>query len=477
MTEEATGAIMRGVSRTLPRLSLVATLVMGGLAEQSVAAPPQSSESDPLLEEVVSSLYASSVREISLDDLLRTGLNALHAEDDCLRVVKRESSLQLVCRGALHEAPWPPAGPKDVAHLLSSAVGITAAQGQTRIQLSERMARSLALSLGDPYTAYLSPAAVAKLDTALRSRLATAGIELQPTRPTVVREVRPGSDAARSGLRPGDRLLLIDGHPTEDRTYAELCELLIGPAESKVPVQYLRATSASQEPRVVTLTRTLLPEKAVYSVELPGDILYLRLAAFGPGVTRQMAAELWARPHQGVVLDLRHNPGGLVEEAVSLLDLFFDEGPIGGIAPRPGRTVEEYRARHQPSDVHAPVALLLDGGSASASELVAMVMQERGRAVLLGAPSLGKGSVQRIIRMPGGGVLKVTNAHYTGAKGKRLDLGGVQPDRYLGPPKGLTVLEGGDAAADSWVLSAIDVLEGGTRVGSQRIGPLVGPLP
>lgn len=468
---------MSGLGRTLPRLSLVVTLVTGVTTEPSAAPPPQARASDPLLVEVISSLYASSVHEISLDTLLRAGLDALHDEDDCLRVVKRESSLQLVCRGALHEAPWPPAGPKDIAHLLSSAVTLTGAQGEARTSLTERVARSLALSLGDPYTSYLSPAAVAKLDTALRSRLATAGIELQPARPTVVREVRPGSDAARTGLRQGDRLLFVDGQPADDRTYAELCELLIGPAESQVQVQYLRGTSESQAPQTVTLTRTLLPEQAVYSVELPGDILYLRLAAFGPGVARQVAAELWARPHQGVVLDLRHNPGGLVEEAVSLLDLFFDEGPIGGIAPRPGRAAEEYRARHQPSDVHARVALLLDGGSASAAELVAMVMQERGRAVLLGAPSLGKGSVQRIIRMPGGGVLKVTNAHYTGAKGQRLDLGGVQPDRYLGPPTGLTVLEGGDAAADSWVLSAIDVLEGNTRVGSQRIAPLVGPLP
>ncbi|MFZ9890024.1 MAG: S41 family peptidase, partial [Myxococcota bacterium] len=259
--------------------------------------------------------------------------------------------------------------------------------------------------------------------------------------------------------------------------YAELCELLIGPAESELSVQYSRGTADPKSQRSVTLTRTLLPEHAVYSVELPGEILYLRLAAFGPGAAQQLAAELWARPHQGVVLDLRHNPGGLVEEAVGLLDLFFEDGAIGGIAPRPGRAAEDYRARHQPSDVRSPVALLLDGGSASASELVAMVLQERERAVLLGAPSLGKGSVQRIIRMPGGGVLKVTNAHYIGAEGQRLDSGGVQPDRFLGPPSGETVLEGGDPAHDSWVLSAVDALEGGVRVGSQRMEPLVGPLP
>ncbi|MFZ9887370.1 MAG: S41 family peptidase, partial [Myxococcota bacterium] len=243
---------MSELGRTLRGLSFVAVWAMGGAAHESIASPSRSPEPDPLLVEVISSLYASAVREVPLDSLARAGLDALHEADACLRIVKRESSLQLVCRGALHESPWPPTGPKDVARLLSSAVDLTGAGGQARTLLTERMARSLAQSLKDPYTAYLSPAAVAKLDTSLRSRLATAGIELQPARPTVVREVRPGSDAARQGLRPGDLLVTVDGQPAADRTYAELCELLIGPAESELSVQYSRGTADPKSQRSVT---------------------------------------------------------------------------------------------------------------------------------------------------------------------------------------------------------------------------------
>jgi carboxyl-terminal processing protease len=206
--------------------------------------------------------------------------------------------------------------------------------------------------------------------------------------------------------------------------------------------------------------------------------VYVRLSSFAPGVARSVAEAIWERRAKKVVLDLRHNPGGLINEGAALLDLFFASGATGGIRPRAGRAGQEFEAKHQPTDTGVPIVVLIDGGTASASELVSMVLKERGRAVIIGSPSIGKGSVQKIIRMPDGGALRVTSAYYTGATGQPLPLAGVRPDRYLAPASGRTVLEGGDPTRDGWVLSALDVLEGGPQVsGRSKRRSFYGPMP
>lgn len=442
------------------------------LVATSVRAKEGDALPDEVLKEVVMSLHASAVEPPDLRKLTAEGLRALRERAPCLEQRRAKGEVKLGCQGRSEMGVWPPADGRGVADLLVRAVRLVDKKGRADAARVQWVARALAAQAEDPYTAYLAPTMVAKLEAPV---LATPGIELTPRDPSRIREVRPGSDAAREGLKEGDRLLELDGAPTKGLTLAELSTKLAG-----IPNTAVRLTvqpRASKERRRLVVMRTLVPEPVVDSEPLPGGVLFVRVSAFAPGATRKVSEALWEHRPRGVILDLRHNQGGLIREGVALLDLFFSEGSIGGVKPRPGRPADAFQAAYQPADVAAPLVVLIDGGSASASELVAMVLKERGRATILGSPSIGKGSVQKVIRLPDGGVLRVTSAHYTGPSGSPLPPGGVRPDRYLAPAVSRTVLEGGSPAHDSWVLAALDVLEGSARLSGTPKAGRFGPQP
>ena len=165
-----------------------------------------------------------------------------------------------------------------------------------------------------------------------------------------------------------------------------------------------------------------------------------------------------AGAYSGVILDLRHNPGGLLPEGVGVLDTFLRDGPMAGVRSGPGRPTDDFAAHKDTFDTTMPLVVIIDGGSASASELTAKVLKERHRATVIGSTSAGKGSVQRQIPTPDGGLLKVTAGYYIGPTGTRLDEGGVRPHRFLAPSQRRTALEGAPPGEDSWVLSALDAL-------------------
>jgi carboxyl-terminal processing protease len=441
------------------RLSPLPWLVAFALLCGAPAVSAAESAADEVLKEVVMSLHASAVEKPSLAAMARSGLNALRDQSPCFEVMQKPGSLRMRCDSRQLEVPWPPKTGKETAILLTDAVKLADRRGNVEDKRVQWVARALAASLQDPYTAYLPPAMVARLDTRMRSQKATPGIELSPRDPTRIREVRPGSDAMRQGLQEGDRIVAVDRRKAKEMTYAELSASLFGNAGSVI--RFDVQGRINEPPRRVSVARHMVPEALVDTEPLPGGVLFVRVSEFQSGATQEVAEEIWASRPRGVVLDLRHNHGGLIQEGVALLDLFFSDGDIGGVKPRKGRPADDFQARHQPTDVGVPLVVLVDGGSASASELVSLVLQERGRAAIIGSPSLGKGSVQKMIRMPDSGVLRVTSAHYIGPSGQPLGMGGVQPDRFLSPPVGRTVLDGGSAKHDSWVLSALDLLEGG----------------
>lgn len=427
---------------------------------------------EEVLKEVVMSLHASAVAPPDLEHLAEAGLSALERYAPCAKQEPQDRARRFSCRGHSLELSWPPLSVLEVVEVLGRAGRLAHPKRHLEARCVQELARALAAQLEDPYTAYLPPRMVRKLEA---PTLATPGIELAPRDPSRIREVRPGSSAAAEGIQEGDRVLAIDGGRVEGRTLAELGATLSGsPGTALRLTVQPRGTSTE---RTKVLTRTLVPEPVVDSDPLPGGALYVRVSAFAPGAASRVAEALWQHRPRGVVLDLRHNQGGLIREGIALLDLFFSEGSIGGVRPRPGRPANAFTAGHQPTDVHAPLAVLIDGGTASASELVALVLKERGRALLLGSPSIGKGSVQKVIRLPDGGVLRITSAHYTGPSGRPLPYGGVRPDRYLAPPVARTVLEGGRPALDSWVLAALDVFEGQPRPSRAPRSGRFGPLP
>jgi carboxyl-terminal processing protease len=464
---------------TLPLPALFALLVALAAASSASAAGPKVDGAE-LIKEVVLSLHASSVYPPPPDKLAFSGIKALRSKSPCLKVDRRSSELRVSCNGRSETIAWPPKDGRAVVDALQATLRVIDTRGVIDPAKARFVSRAVANSLRDPYTAYLDPETVAKLDTTLRSRLATPGLELSPRDPQLVRETRPGSDAAKEGLKEGDKVIAVDGTPAELMTYVEINSALTGPTGTTVrlDVRSAQADGKLGPQRSVILGRDLVPEPLVNSYTLGDDGVYVRVSSFAPGVARGVAEAIWERRAKKVVLDLRHNPGGLIHEGAALLDLFFSEGATGGVRPREGRPGQEFTASHQPTDTAAELVVLIDGGTASASELVSMVLKERGRAVIIGSPSIGKGSVQKIIRMPDGGALRVTSAYYTGATGQPLPLVGVRPDRYLAPPSGRTVLEGGDPSNDGWVLSALDVLEGGTKVsGRSTKRSFYGPLP
>lgn len=450
-------------------------LALEGAAVSARAArgsPAVEGPADEVIREVIKSLEASSVERVPLDRYALFGLDALADFDRCLGRKGEGASLVLTCGATSISAAWPPKSSDEVAILLTNAMRLVDPEREVRADRTKVIARALARAVDDPFTAYLPPelvAAVSSSHTALFA--ATAGVEVWPRDPTRVREVRRGSDAARSGVEAGDRILAIDGASTKGLTLPEIAAKLQGANDSVVRLN-LKTRDGE---RVFRVARTTLPENEILIRQLDRRVLYILLPAFKQGSAQKIAQALWDLRPSGVILDLRHNGGGYVPEGIALADLFLRDGPIAGVRSGPGRPSEDFVAKKDDNDVTEPLVVLVDGGSASASELLAMVLKERKRAVVIGAQTAGKGSVQRQIHMPDGGVLKVTAGYYVGPSGKRLDEHGVTPDRHLAPAQTRTVLEGGDPRKDSWILSALDALQGARPSSGISVG--LGPDP
>jgi carboxyl-terminal processing protease len=448
--------------------------VFGAVAQAAWSTPrPIEGPVDETLKEVIASLDASAVARVPLERFASTALTALAASDRCLTHEVAGAVVTLTCAGATLSAPWPPTRPVDVAALLSNAARLVDPARELRPIRVERMCRAMAIAVDDPFTAYLSPSMMATAAT-MKHGLAAAmpGIEVWPREPAKVRDVRLGSDAAQKGLAPADRLVSIDDADVDALTYFEVLQRLSGLNGSDL--RLVVAPADGSAPRSVVVTRTLVPEDDIRRATL-GTVLYVGIPSFKLGVAGSVRQALGAGLFSGVVLDLRHNNGGLLTEGIALVDLFLRDGAIGGIRSGPGRPTDDFAAHRDDFDSELPLVVLIDGQSASASEFTAMVLKDRGRAVLLGSTTAGKGSVQRQIPLPDGGLLKVTAGHYTGPTGRRLDEGGVRPHRFLAPSAKRTTLEGGNVAQDSWVLSALDSLQQVER--NAVLKPAIGPAP
>jgi carboxyl-terminal processing protease len=452
-------------------VAIVGVILSSSIDSVRAAQPTAHAVHEKTLREVVMSLASSSVEPIARETLVEAGLRALSRDRPCLERSRSGGKLFLRCLSARQEHDWPPSTDRAVADLLTSALALAHASDDVQPQTVQHIARALALSAGDPYTTYISPTEVARFMPGRGTVFGTTGLGLSPRDPTLVRDVRPGSDAEARGLARGDRVLYIDDQPTTGMSYADMLSRLAGQAGTVVRLVVKRAGG---DEKTFMLARSHVPEARVSSESLPGEMLYVRVATFSRGVAAEVKQEIYDNQCRGVVLDLRQNDGGLIEEGIALLDLFFSTGSLGGTRPRAGRSKSEWTAKHDATDLNVPLVILVDGGSASASELVTLVMQERGRALILGSQTMGKGSVQQPIALPDGGILRVTMAHYTGADGQRLDQDGIPPHVYLPPPRGRTVLSGAPASRDPWVLAALDALDGQTPRPSTtaRLGPM-----
>jgi carboxyl-terminal processing protease len=284
----------------------------------------------------------------------------------------------------------------------------------------------------DPHSNYLNTKNFNDMKVQTRGEFGGLGIEVSMEN-GLVKVVSPIDDtpAAHAGLKPGDLITHLDGDPVQGMTLPEAVEKMRGPVSSEIKLTIRRE---GREPFDVKLIRATIKIQSVRS-HLEGDnIAYIRITTFNEQTDVGLNNAMKNLKQQaggkllGVILDLRNDPGGLLDQAVAVADAFLEKGEIVSTRGRRSEDAQRYNAR--PGDVAAglPVAVLINGGSASASEIVAGALQDHHRAILLGTRSFGKGSVQTIIPLPGHGAMRLTTARYYTPSGRSIQAKGIDPD-------------------------------------------------
>jgi carboxyl-terminal processing protease len=283
--------------------------------------------------------------------------------------------------------------------------------------------------LDDPYTAFIEP------DVAIYRRQVDTGsyegigafVSMEEGRLIIV-EPMEGQPAEKAGLLPGDIVLQVDDTPIENMSLYEAIDLILGPAGSQVNLTILRE---GQEPFEVAVTRARIDTPVVESVMLDSGIAYVRLFDFSSDASIKVANQIrWlldSKP-DGLILDLRGNGGGFLHEAVLTAGLFLPEEKLVLIERFKDGSERPFTTPNNPIDTHIPMVVLVDGSSASASEIVAGALQDHGRAVLVGEKTFGKGSVQLPHELSNGAELRVTIARWFTPKDRPIHGEGLDPD-------------------------------------------------
>jgi carboxyl-terminal processing protease len=287
----------------------------------------------------------------------------------------------------------------------------------------------------DPHSSYMDAKSFKDMQVQTRGEFGGLGIEVT-MEDGLIKVVSPIDDtpASKAGIMANDIITNLDDEAVQGLTLNQAVEKMRGPINTKIKLKIIR--KGQDKPIEVTLTRDNIRVRAVRARVESGDIAYIRITSFNEqtteGLKREMAnltQQIGPDKIKGYILDLRNNPGGLLEEAVSVSDAFLDRGEI--VSTR-GRNAEETQRRTAKSGDLAkgkPVIVLINGGSASASEIVAGALQDHKRATLVGTRSFGKGSVQTIIPLgSGNGALRLTTARYFTPSGKSIQAKGITPD-------------------------------------------------
>jgi len=293
----------------------------------------------------------------------------------------------------------------------------------------------------DPHSSYLSPDDAAQMQVQTRGEFGGLGIEVTQEQ-GFVKVVAPmdGTPAYEAGIEAGDFITHVDGESLLGLTLDDAVDLMRGPVGSEIIVTVVR--EGEDEPFDVSIIRDTIKLTAVRS-RVVGDTVVLRITTFNrqtmpnleAGLNEQVEAAGGFDAVNGIVLDLRNNPGGLLEQAVAVSDAFLDKGEI--VSTR-GRNPEEgERFNATPGDLAngKPIVVLINGGSASASEIVAGALQDHRRAIVVGTKSFGKGSVQTVMPLRGDGAIRLTTARYYTPSGRSIQALGVSPNIVVEQPR------------------------------------------
>ena len=306
-------------------------------------------------------------------------------------------------------------------------------------------------SLGDPYSVYLDPKMYSELMLETKGSFGGVGIVLgvKDKQLTVVAPIE-GTPAETAGILSGDLIVKIDGQDTKDMALDEAVGKIRGKEGSKVTLTIQRT---GQEVQEYSLTRATIVLKSVSGKILENGIGYIRLSMFsettGNDFTQKMS-ELTEQGMTSLILDLRNNPGGLIGESVKVARLLVPQGPIVSVIGKDG---ERETSQSYLEKTPLPLVVLINGGSASASEIVAGAIQDTGAGKLIGVKTFGKGSVQRIIPLDKDSAVKITIAEYHTPKDRSIHGKGIEPDIVVEMPKDK------DAKNDPQLDKAIEVLK------------------
>src|SRR5262245_28120419 len=300
----------------------------------------------------------------------------------------------------------------------------------------------------DPHSSYLNQKDFQDMQVQTKGEFGGLGIEVT-LEEGLVKVVAPmdGTPAAEAGLQPGDFISALDGQPIMGLSLNDAVEKMRGEVGSSIRLTIIRG---EQEPFDVVLKRAVIAVKSVRWELEQGNVGYVRISSFSEktdsGLREAIAKlkEATKNDLQGLVIDLRNNPGGLLDQAIAVSDDFLEKGEIVSTRGRKAEEAQRWNAESGDLVAGQPIVILINGGSASASEIVSGALQDQHRAIVLGTKSFGKGSVQSIIPIPNHGAIRLTTARYYTPSGRSIQAKGIEPDilvqqakvEALGPERG-----------------------------------------
>jgi len=309
----------------------------------------------------------------------------------------------------------------------------------------------------DPHSSYLDAKSFQDMRVQTKGEFGGLGIEVTMEQ-GYVKVVSPidGTPAERAGIQPGDFITHLDGDPVLGLTLGEAVERMRGKVGEPLRITVRRADT---EPFDVTIVRDVITIRSVRSRALD-DVGYIRITTFNEQTTtgvQESLAELKSELGEGLVglvLDLRNNPGGLLDQAVSVSDQFLERGEIVSTRGRQADDASRFHADSGDLLGGLPMVVLINGGSASASEIVAGALKDHRRAIIMGTKSFGKGSVQSIVPLQGHGAMRLTTARYFTPSGKSIQAEGITPDIIV-PQAEVDVVENGAQRSEADLRGAL----------------------
>lgn len=305
-------------------------------------------------------------------------------------------------------------------------------------QLIQSAINGMLVSL-DPHSSYMDGKDFRYMSEQTQGKFGGLGIEVT-MESGVVKVVSPIDDtpAHKAGLKPGDYIVNIDGQPVVGMTLNDAVDKMRGKVGSKVKLTIRRF---NQKPFDVTIKREEIKIQTVKSSIKSEDVAYVRITSFSDNTDKMVekavkdAKKKLKGNLKGIILDIRNNPGGLLDQAVSVSDLFLNQGEIVSTRSRNEEDTVKYNAEKGDIADGLPIVIIVNDGSASASEIVAGALQDHKRAVILGEKTFGKGSVQTVIPLGKHGAMRLTTARYYTPSGRSIQVKGIEPDVAVKPAK------------------------------------------